>query len=339
MFFQYINERKSWILYFIFTVLLTDFIIWIDAGIQLELDAFLYLNVVIISLFILFLIWRYFVETAYIKELALLEKQESIVDVQLPTYSFPSEQVIDGVIRKVMTDYEMNLQTMKDHHLIETDYTTAWVHEVKAPLTAMKMTIDENRHNPAIRKIDAEWLRIHLLIDQQLSIARLSSHETDYLLEKTSVQDMLFAEVKELAAWCFEKQIAIEFEGDELEVVTDEKWCRFIFRQALTNAVKYSPVGSTVTIMLEESESGNVHVSIQDEGPGVEPHELPRIFEKGFTGDAGRIHNAATGLGLYLAKTVAERIGVTLAAQSEIGQGMSISFTFPLDNEFNLMLK
>lgn len=339
MFFRYINEKKSWILYFIFTVLFTDFIIWIDAGIQLEFSAFLYLNIIVSSLFLLFLIWRYFVETAYHKKLKALINTELTSNVQLPSPHFSSERITDEVIQKLMIDYEKQLQTIKEYQLIETDYIAAWVHEVKAPLTAMKMIIEENRHDIAVRKIEAEWLRIHLLIDQQLSIARLSFYETDYLLEPSFVREMLTAEVKELAAWCLEKQIAIEFEGEDREVVTDEKWCRFIFRQALTNAVKYSPIGSTVTIIVQKAELGSVQVTITDEGPGIEPHELPRIFEKGFTGDAGRIHNAATGLGLYLAKTVAERIDVTVDAQSEIGQGMSISFTFPLDNEFNLMLK
>lgn len=339
MFFRYLNEKKSWILYFIFTVIFTDFIIWIDAGIQLEFSAFLYLNIVVMSLFVLFLIWRYFVETSYRKKLNSFINTELTSNVQLPTPHFSSERITDKVIQKMIIDYENQLHEIKEGQLIETDYTTAWVHEVKAPLTAMKMIIEENRHDIAVRKIEAEWLRIHLLIDQQLSIARLSSYETDYLLETAFVREMMTEEVKELAAWCLEKQIAIEFEGEDKEVVTDEKWCRFIFRQVLTNAVKYSPVGSTVTIIVQKTEVGSVQVTITDEGPGIEPHELPRIFEKGFTGDAGRIHNAATGLGLYLAKTVAERIGVMLAAQNEIGEGMSISFIFPLDNEFNLTLK
>lgn len=336
MFFQYINERKSWLLFFVFALLLTNFIIWIDGGIQIEASAIRYLNIIVCSLFMLFFIWRYFVETAYIKALSvLLKEQEVVSEVQLPTPHYSGEQVVDAFIKETIFNYDTKLWEIKDRHIVEADYTAAWVHEVKAPLTAMKMAIDANRQDETIRKIEAEWLRIHLLIDRQLSIARLSSHETDYLLTQTSVQGLLVAEIKELASWCLEKQIAIEFEGEDVEVVTDEKWCRFILRQILTNSVKYSPVGSMIVIHIGEESTGNVRITIADEGPGVEQHELPRLFEKGFTGDTGRIHNAATGLGLYLAKMVASRIGVRLFADAEVEKGMTMSVVFPTENEFD----
>ena len=134
--------------------------------------------------------------------------------------------------------------------VIESDYTAAWVHEVKAPLTAMKLTMDGHRSDPVIRKIEAEWLRVHLLIDQQLYISRLPTLEADYVLEKTDVHRLVTAEVRELASWCMEKNIAVEFEGEDKEVVTDVKWCRFIIRQLVTNAVKYSPIGGTIIISI-----------------------------------------------------------------------------------------
>ena len=97
---------------------------------------------------------------------------------------------------------------------MESDYTAAWVHEVKAPLTAMKLLIDANRTDPAIRKLEAEWLRVYLLIDQQLYISRLPTLEADYIVEETDVQRLAAAEVRELATWCMEKNIAVEFEGE-----------------------------------------------------------------------------------------------------------------------------
>ena len=128
---------------------------------------------------------------------------------------------------------------------------------MKAPLTAMKMTMDAHREDPVIRKIETEWLRVHLLIDQQLYISRLPTLEADYVLEKTNVHRLVKAEVRELATWCMEKNVAVEFEGEELEVVTDVKWCRFIIRQILTNAVKYSPEGGTIFISTEVNSLGH----------------------------------------------------------------------------------
>ncbi|MFD2874797.1 ATP-binding protein [Paenibacillus rhizoplanae] len=104
-----------------------------------------------------------------------------------------------------------------------------------------------------------------------------------------------------------EKNLAVSIEGNDATVVTDRKWCRFIIRQLLTNAIKYSPTGTSLTFRTNVTEQENVFLDLIDEGPGIQPHDLPRIFDKGFTGGNGRIHNASTGLGLYLAQTVAAK--------------------------------
>ena len=117
--------------------------------------------------------------------------------------------------------FSKELADFRRETVVESDYTAAWVHEVKTPLTAMKMTMDAHRENPAIRKIEKEWLRVHLLIDQQLYISRLPTLEADYVLEKTNLHRLATAEVRELATWCMEKNVAVEFEGEEVEVVTD----------------------------------------------------------------------------------------------------------------------
>lgn len=336
---HYIRDKRSWILFFLFMLGLMDLIIWLDDGIVIETSALIYINVLLLLSSVVFFIWRSFTEMAYLKELSiLLDKQVISSIVQLPEPHFYSERVMDEMMRETIQHYQQELSTMKDTTLLESNYTAAWVHEVKAPLTAMKMTIDENRTDAKIRKIEAEWLRINLLIDQQLSIARLSSHETDYLLENVSVQRIVSAEVKELASWCLEKRIAVEFVGDEIEAVTDEKWCRFIIRQILTNAVKYSPVGSVITITFQTHESGNSQLIIADMGSGIQKHELPRIFEKGFTGGTGRLNNAATGLGLYLAQTVSTKIDVNLSVHSEVGVGTRFTLTFLTKNKYDRTL-
>ena len=119
------------------------------------------------------------------------------------------------MLRQAAIIFSKELAELRQVNFIESDYTAAWVHEVKAPLTAMKLTMDGHRNDPAIRKIEAEWLRVHLLIDQQLYISRLPTLEADYVLEKTNVQRLATAEVRELASWCMEKNIAVEFEGEE----------------------------------------------------------------------------------------------------------------------------
>lgn len=336
---RYLNEMRSWILFFLFSLSLMDAVILLDEGIKIEISALLYINGLVIVLFLIFLIWRFQKEMKYTKALRNLSGSESEHwhDL-LPEPRFFREQQLDDFLNEVIGSLEKNLSDVKNNNLIENNYTAAWVHEVKAPLTAMKLIIDANKHELAFRKLETEWLRVHLLIDQQLSIVRLPTLESDYVLEVGQLNRLVADEIRELASWCMEKNLAIEMEGEAREVITDLKWCRFIIRQILTNAVKYSPFGGTITIDVEEKESGNKQLIITDEGPGIKPHDLPRIFDKGFTGGVGRIHNAATGLGLYLANTVADKIGITLSVQSEEEKGTTIFITFSKQNEFDQLL-
>lgn len=336
MFIAYLKDMKSWILLFAASLAVTDLLILIDKGLAMRLESVVYLNLLLIAIFISFLIWRYKKETRYMRRLLHIAEDRSR-DWQegLPEPYFNREKTINDLLRQLANDHLKKLSEMKAVNLMESDYTAAWVHEVKAPLTSMKMTIDANRKDPAIRKIESDWLRVHLLIDRQLYITRLPSLNTDYVLEKIKAHQLITPEIRELRSWCIEKNIAVEIEGDDVEVITDSKWCRFILRQLLTNAVKYSPGGGTICITAHQSPGGHAVLSIKDEGPGIPAHDLPRIFDKGFTGGTGRLHNAATGLGLYLAQQVASKIGITLSAASEMNGGTTMTMTFSTDNDFD----
>ena len=336
MFIAYLKDMKSWIFLFAASLAVTDVLIWMDKGLRMEFASILYLNILLIAIFIVFLVFRYRREMHFTKELLRISEDPSR-DWQegLPEPLFIRDHATNEFLRQVANDQLDKLSEMKAKNLIESDYTAAWVHEVKAPLTAMKMTIDANRQDPAIRKIESEWLRIHLLIDRQLYISRLPTLGTDYVLAKTEVRGMITPEVHELRSWCIEKNIAVEIEGEDVEVITDSKWCRFIIRQLLTNAVKYSPDGGVICITTDRMPNGHAVLSIKDEGPGIPSHDFPRIFDKGFTGGTGRLHNAATGLGLYLAHQVAAKIGISLSVQSEANAGTTMIMAFSAENEFD----
>ncbi|MFC5605047.1 sensor histidine kinase [Sporosarcina koreensis] len=332
----YLRDMKSWILLFIGSIVLTDLLVLIDKGLAMRTGSLIYLNLLLMALFISFLLWRFKKETQYMRGLQHQAEDRSR-DWQegLPEPLFNRDETINDLLQQVAQDHLKKLSEMNAANLMESDYTAAWVHEVKAPLTSMKMTIDANRQDPAIRKVESDWLRVHLLIDRQLYISRLPSLNTDYVLEKIEVQQLITPEIRELRSWCIEKNIAVELEGEEREVLTDSKWCRFIIRQLLTNAVKYSPDGGTICIKAVHTTEGHPVLSIKDAGPGIPSHDLPRIFDKGFTGGTGRLHNAATGLGLYLAQQVAKKIGISLSAQSGMNEGTTMNMTFSTENEFD----
>ncbi|WP_409346181.1 sensor histidine kinase [Paenibacillus sp. MBLB4367] len=335
MLLRFLADRKSWIVFYLLSLLFVDLLIWIDNGIAIQAVSMLYLNTLLILSMAAFLGWRFRKEMKYSRLLAdLAEEIEEDWMETLPPVHFHHEETTNRLMRAAGRWYRRKLSDSRAARTVEEDYIAAWVHEVKAPLTAMKLTIDTHRSNPALRKMETDWLRIHLLIDQQLYISRMPSLEADFVLEEAGIQQLAALEVRELASWCVDKNIAVEFEGEEAFVRTDRKWCRFIIRQLLTNAVKYSPEGGMILLSTTVAPEGHVRITIKDEGPGIAAHDLPRIFDKGFTGGNGRLQNAATGLGLYLARTVALKIGIGLTVKSVLHAGTEMEMTFTVRNAF-----
>lgn len=345
MFIRYLGYQKSWIFLFVTLLGFADALIWLDRGIAVNLSSIIYLNALFLLILIVFIIWRYKTETRFTAALVDLATRDEAVDGDwVETLSRPErfpDEVAYEALRAADRRCRRMLSENRESQLIENDFMASWIHEVKTPLTAMKLTLDAHRSDPAIRKIEVEWLRLQLLIDRQLYMTRLPSLDADYVAEPASLRRLAAAEVRDLGSWCIEKNIAVEFAGDDAEVIIDRKWCRFILRQLLTNAIKYSPEGGTIAIVIGTSAggSGNATLDICDEGPGIPAHDLPRIFDKGFTGGNGRIHNVATGLGLYLAQTAAAKIGIALAAQPGLSRGTKMRVIFAAKNEFESIRK
>ncbi|MET3576201.1 sensor histidine kinase [Bhargavaea ullalensis] len=339
MFISFLISRSPWIGFYLVALFLADLLLYLDSGLPVSTGAVLYFNVLLLAALLLFVVWRFRRETRFLKEIRSLE-EEALADWEDLLRGRPAglDDVTAELLQKASLAHKRELGALRESRLIEADYTAAWVHEVKAPLTAMKLLLDEHRGEPGMRALSAEWLRIHLLIDRQLYISRLPTLASDFIPETAGVRSLVAPEVRELAAWCMEKDLAVELEGEDVMVRTDVKWARFVIRQVLTNAVKYSPAGGTIRIFAEKDEGGSAVLRIEDEGPGIPAHDIPRIFEKGFTGGTGRIHNAATGLGLYLADAVGSRLGMGLGVVSKEGSGTAVTAVFPKENEFDRIL-
>ncbi|SDN92747.1 two-component system, OmpR family, bacitracin resistance sensor histidine kinase BceS [Psychrobacillus sp. OK028] len=334
MFILYIKERKAWLIFFITLQIWLNFILTLDVafgGISL-----LYINFINITAFVVFFMWRYYQETKYIKALENSLSNEKSLDFILE--SFPGgyssfEKMLSTTIDDLILVAKEELNGLKVEHLEENDLTLSWIHEVKTPLTSMKLMIDSLDDRSAQKKLEVEWLRIHLLLDQQLHNTRLSTIEKDYIIEGVDIQKILHMEIKEFQAWCIQKNIGFDLGNLEVKVMSDQKWLAFIVRQILSNAIKYSYADSEIHIRTYIDDTDHVILMIRDSGIGISRAELPRIFEKAFTGKVGRQTTASTGMGLYLAKNVAEQLGIHISVSSTIGEGSTLSLQFPLKNE------
>lgn len=195
------------------------------------------------------------------------------------------------------------------------EYYTIWVHQIKTPIAAMRLTL-QNEDTDRARRLSEELQRIEQYVEMVLTYFRLESQSTDYVIGEYALDDIVKTAVRRFAPQFIRRKLRLVYEPLNVTVLTDEKWLCFVIEQLLSNALKYTPSG-TVTISLEAT----MTLCIRDTGIGIAPEDLPRIFEMGYTGFNGRSDKKASGIGLYLCKRICMNLGHSLSAESVIGQG------------------
>lgn len=207
------------------------------------------------------------------------------------------------------------------------EYIEQWIHEVKTPISAMRL-ICENNKSDTTRKLMAELVKVSHYTDQALYYARSENVEKDYFVKEVLLSEMIHASVAENKQLLLQNHVSIEVGNCEYTVYTDEKWIGFILNQLIANAVKYG--GKEPTIIFEAYfKHGNILLSLKDNGVGISESDLPRIFEKGFTGENGRTIKSSTGIGLFLCKRLCDKLGIGIAVKSKLEQGTAVELYFP----------
>ncbi|AVK86697.1 sensor histidine kinase [Lysinibacillus sp. B2A1] len=328
----FIRERLAWISYFLFMIGVLNILFSLDVG--LVGVSIWYVNVILLVSFIIFLFWRYVVEVKQLNDF-LGNVDSQLDDAHSRSLALsPFQAAYFTKIEDVFYDKNTELNQAKVQLQEYSDELLAWVHEVKAPLTTINLMLDHIEDLSLRRKLEAEWLRLHLLVDQQLHQTRLASIEKDNYMLKMELRAAVYNEIKAMQPWCIEKGIGFDVEELTETVMTDGKWLAFIVRQILSNAIKYSPTNSEIFIFTEVDPNGATLLHIKDNGIGIRKEDLPRIFQKSYTGTAGRESSQSTGMGLYLAHNVAQKIGIRITVQSSIGEGSIFTLRFPLQNEY-----
>lgn len=208
------------------------------------------------------------------------------------------------------------------------EYIEIWIHEVKTPLASAQLLL-EGASAPLAQGMGDELFRLEGYVDQALFYARSGSVEHDHLIAAVTLRQLCTAAVKRHARPLIAAGFQIRMEGVDRTVYSDPKWVEFLLCQLLSNAVKYRGDAPTVTFTGAEC-ADHVTLSLHDDGVGISDPDLPRVFEKGFTGQNGRADAAkATGLGLYLCKKLSLRLGLGLTIRSQPGAGTTVCLTFP----------
>lgn len=242
----------------------------------------------------------------------------AMADVLPECRSLPEEDYQELIRTLCREEAEMQINDAAAYRDM-VDYYTVWAHQIKTPIASMKLSL-QGEDSPLSRKLSSELFRIEQYVEMVLAFLRIDSDYSDYVFRETDVDSVMRQSVKKFAHEFIGRRIGFEYESVHRKIITDEKWLGFVFEQLLSNALKYTREGS-IRIYLKDDDT----LCIEDTGIGIAPEDLPRIFDKGYTGANGRQDKSASGLGLYLCKKICDRLGMKISAESEIGKGTVIS--------------
>lgn len=197
------------------------------------------------------------------------------------------------------------------------DYYTMWVHQIKTPIASMHLILQKEDSEDS-RRLRAELFRVEQYVQMVLCFLRLDSDFTDYVIKEYRVDDIIRPAVRRLAPQFIMKKLSLEYEQTDVVALTDEKWLGFVIEQVLSNAVKYTSAGS-ISIKCDGD-----RLVISDTGIGIAAEDLPRIFDRGYTGFNGRADRKASGIGLYLCRRICDNLGHSIKAESVPGHGTTI---------------
>ncbi|MGM0123224.1 hypothetical protein IGI37_000590 [Enterococcus sp. AZ194] len=200
------------------------------------------------------------------------------------------------------------------------NYYAMWSHQIKTPLVALDLMI-QLEDSPRKKELKNEIFKMEQYLDMMLQYLRIQSMENDFVFKEVSLDQVVKPIIKKFAPFFIAKDLGIDLRIEGIQLVTDEKWLSFILEQIIFNGIKYTKNGQ-ITIKSEEPQT----FVICDTGQGILPEDIPRVFEKGYTGLNGRGNQKATGLGLYMSKEIANRLGLEMSITSEVGEGTQVKF-------------
>lgn len=246
--------------------------------------------------------------------------------------SFIEGKILKDILRqtsKSMTEYVNSYKYNQEEYK---EYIETWIHEIKTPIATGKMIV-ENHKNETTKSIEEELDKIDNYVEQALFYARSNTVEKDYCITKTSLKEMANSVIKRNKNAFIQGKVKANLHDLDIEVNTDPKWCIFILNQIIQNSIRYLDKEEKEIEIFAKKEKEKVELDIKDNGIGIKTEELPRVFEKGFTGTNGRQTNKkSTGIGLYLCKKLCAKLRLGIQIESIEKEGTCIKIIFPMNS-------
>lgn len=260
------------------------------------------------------------------EQLDRLDQKSLLIEV-IDEPSFQEGEILYQTLEEINKNYNDRIATYEKREKDYKEYIEMWIHEIKSPLTAAKL-MNTNHPSEISKALDLEIERMNDYIEQALYYAKSSDPSRDYVLKEIHLSDSINAAVRRLKQRFIYKEIKLAITNSDHMITMDSKWLEFILHQILDNALKYTDVGGTIHIDTVVHDQ-DLEVRISDTGIGIDPKDVSRVFDRGFTGENGRLEKKATGMGLYLCKALCDKLYMSVRLKSILHKGTSVSITIP----------
>lgn len=298
-----------------------------------------YCAFIIIFILVLAILIEYKKKKDYYNE--LIKNMEDLKEKYLISEIIKTPNFIEGkILKDILQDTGKSmLENVNYYKNIQEDYKEyieLWIHEVKIPIAASKMIIENNK-NEVTKSIDEELDKVENYTEQALFYARSNAVEKDYIINKTNLKEIVNGAILKNKTTLINEKVSLELSNLKEEVVyTDSKWAIFIINQIIQNAIKYSKKENKKIEISSQEKNDRVILYIKDNGIGIKKGEITRVFERGFTGENGRIiGQKSTGIGLYLCKKLCDKLGLGIELNSEKDKGTEVRIIFPKSSYTN----
>jgi signal transduction histidine kinase len=265
---------------------------------------------------------------ALIRDFEQLDRKNLLAEL-LPEADFFEGSVLTEILKASDKACLEEINRYKAMQAEYQEYIELWVHEIKTPIASSKL-IAGNNPNDATSSMRDELDMIETYVEQALYYARSSAVEKDYIIRELSLERPVYAVIKRNSGVMIKSGISVTAENLNITVRSDAKWLEFILHQLVINAVKYAADREPRIVIRAEKRENSAVLTVIDNGLGIPESELPRIFEKGFTGTNGRKRGKSTGMGLFICRKLCLKLGIDIEAESELGRGTAVRLSFPV---------
>ena len=334
---RYLKDKLYFIILFITFLSL---IILLLVGFKVSLE----LIIVIISLLVIFAILVLIIEylkkrnfyNEFINIVDKLDKKYLVIEMlNSPNFhegeiSYNELYEINKSMLENIKNYEISMNDFKD-------YIEMWIHEVKIPLSSLVLMLHNNKNNISSKMVD-QVNRLDNYVDQVLFYVRAENAEKDYLIKKTELNKVINKIALKNKDYILENNIDFNVLNCEKKVLTDSKWLEFIIDQIINNSIKYKrDIASSFIKIYTEENNEEIRLIIYDNGIGIDAKDLPRVFDKTYTGTNGRLKSKSTGMGLYIAKNLCEKLGHKIAIESKVNKYTKVIITFNKESIYDVL--